>query len=172
MNGTNFEILFPVGRQPGSYAGTSELLLGIGSLLRNRDQAFQTMRAILVNRLEARSETFQNYLKALKSLVKRIFKRDPALTPEYKGFITETGDALNVQTDYVYLNPACDYVLAHDFADLKFSFRFSNGKVYSMIPTQSEIGEYQCSETGRVRICCDKDFCVINVPMYYGRFFE
>lgn len=144
-------------------------MLGIGSLLRNRDQAFDSIRSILQNRLESRSETFQNYFKALRSLAKRVFKRDPALTPEFKAIIAESGDALNVQGEYIYLNPACDYLLAHDFADLQFSFRFINGKVHSLIPNEGEIKEYECSNTGRVRVCCDKDFCTLNVPMYYGQ---
>ena len=144
-------------------------MLGIGSLLRNRDQAFDSIRSILQNRLESRSETFKNYFKALRSLAKRVFKRDPALTPEFKAIIAESGDALNVQGEYIYLNPACDYLLAHDFADLQFSFRFINGKVHSLIPNEGEIKEYECSNTGRVRVCCDKDFCTLNVPMYYGQ---
>ena len=168
MNGTNFELLFPIGRQPGSYVGTSELLMGIGSLLRNRDQAFDTIRSVLQNRLESRSETWQNYWKALRSLGKRVFSRDPSLTPEWKAVITESGDGLNVQGEYVYLNPQCNYVLAHDFADLQFSFHSIGGKIYSMIPEKEEIGEYQCSKTGRVRICRDKNIATLNVPLHYG----
>ena len=145
-------------------------MLGIGSLLRNRDQAFETMRAILVNRLDAGSETFQNYMKAIRSFAKRVFKRNPSATPEFKAIIANTGDGLNVHNDYFYLNPACEYVLAHDFANLKFSFRYSNGKVYSLIPNEVEIKEYQCSQGGRVRVCCEKSFCTINIPMYYGSY--
>ncbi len=170
VNETNFELLFPVGRQPGTYAGTSELLLSLGSLLRNRDQAFDTIRSVLTNRMESGSETFSNYFKALRSLARRVFKRNPSLTPEFKAIIAQTGDALNVHGDYIYLNPSCDYVLAHDFADLQFSFRFSNGKVYSVLPQQAEVREYECSNTGRVQVCNQGDYYTLNVPMYYGEF--
>ena len=144
-------------------------MLGIGSLLRNRDQALDTIRSILQNRLESRTETMQNYWKAARALAKRVFSREPSLTPELKAIIADTGDALNVQGEYIYLNPECDYVLAHDFADLQFSFRYINGKVHSMFPTQTEIPDYQCSNTGRVRMCCEKDFCSLNVPIHYGQ---
>ncbi len=160
--------MVPIGRQPGSYAGTSELLLGLGSLLRNRDQAFDTMRSVLQNRFEARSETFQNYFKALRSLAKRLFKRNPSLTPEFKAVIADTGDAIDVHGDYIYLNPDCDYLLAHDFADLQFSFRSINGKVHSLIPNQGEIKEYECSTTGRVQVCNQGGYYILNVPMHYG----
>lgn len=169
MNSTNFELLVPIGRQPGSYVGTSELMLGIGSLLRNRDQAFDTIRSILQNRLESRSETMQNYWKAIRSMAKRLFSRDPSLTPELKAIVADSGDALNLQGEYIFLNPACNYVLAHDFADLQFSFHFINGKVYSMIPQRQEIGDYQVSDTGRVRVSCEKSFCTLNVPIHYGQ---
>jgi hypothetical protein len=170
INDTNFELLVPIGRQPGSYAGTSELLLGIGSLLRNRDQAFDTIRSILQNRMDSRSETFANYFKALRALAKRLFKRNPSLTPEFKAVIAQTGDGIDVHGDYIYLNPACDYVLAHDFADLQFSFRLINGKVHSLIPNQGEIKDYECSNTGRVQVCNQGNYYKLNVPMYYGRF--
>ena len=168
LNNTNFEVLVPLGRQPGSYAGSSELLLGIGSLLRNRDQAFDTIRSILQNRLQSRSETFMNYYKALRTLAKRLFKRNPSLTPEYQAILTESGDGLDVHGNYIYLNPACSYLLAHDFADLQFSFRFVNGKIHSILPTQGEIKEFECSNTGRVQICNHGSFYSLNVPMYYG----
>ena len=163
-------MLVPVGREPGSYVGTSELLLGIGSLLRNRDQAFDTIRSILINRLDSATETRENYFKALRSLAKRLFRRNPSLTPEYKAVITQTGDAIDLHGEYIYLNPQCDYLLAHDFADLQFSFRFSNGRVYSLLPNQAEIREHECSNTGRVQICNEGSFYRLNVPMYYGKF--
>jgi hypothetical protein len=169
INDTNFELLFPIGRQPGSYVGTSELLLGIGSLLRNRDQAIDTIRAVLTNRVESNSETSANYFKAVRSLVKRLLKRNPSLTPEFKAVITQTGQAIDLHGDYIYLNPACDYVLAHDFADLQFSFRFINGKVQSLIPNQGEIKEYECAPTnGRVQMCSHGTYYILNVPMHYG----
>jgi hypothetical protein len=168
INDTNFELLFPIGRQPGSYVGTTELLLGIGSLLRNRDQAFDTIRSVLTNRMESGSETFTNYFKALRQLAKRLFKRNPSLTPEYTAIIGQTGDAMDVHGDYIYLNPACDYVLAHDFADLQFSFRFNNGKLYSVLPNQVEIKEFECSNTGRVQACSQGHYFTISVPMHYG----
>lgn len=168
INGTNFELLFPIGRQPGSYVGTSELMMGIGSLLRNRDQAFDTIRSILQNRLESRTETLQNYWKALRSLAKRVFSRDPSLTPELKAILAESGDGLNVHGEYIFLNPQCNYLLAHDFANLQFSFQFIGGKFYSMIPEKEEIGEYQSSKTGRVRLTREKDVAIVNVPIHYG----
>ncbi len=168
INDTNFELLFPIGRQPGSYVGTSELLLGIGSLLRNRDQAIDTIRAILTNRFESGSETFSNYMKALRSLGQRLFKRNPSLTPEFKAVVAQTGDAIDLHGDYIYLNPACDYVLAHDFEDLQFSFRSINGKVHSLIPNQGEVKQYECSNTTRVQICNEGNYYKLNVPMYYG----
>lgn len=170
VNNTNFELLVPIGRQPGSYVGTSELMLAMGSLLRNRDQAIDTIRSVLRNRMEARTETMQNYLKALKSLAKRLFKRNPSLVPEFQAVVAQTGDAIDVHGHYVYLNPACDYVLAHDFGDLQFSFKFTNGKVQSLLPNQGEIGEYDCSNTGRVQICNYGPFYTLNVPMFYGLF--
>jgi len=168
INDTNFELLFPIGPRPGSYVGTSELLLGIGSLLRNRDQAIDTIRSVLTNRLESGFETSQNYLKALRTLAKRLFKRNPSLTPEYTAVIGQTGDVLDVHGDYIYLNPACDYLLAHDFADLQFSFRFNNGKLYSLLPNQVEIKEFECSNTGRVQACSQGYYFTISIPMHYG----
>jgi hypothetical protein len=146
----------------------SELLLGIGSLLRNRDQAFDTIRSVLTNRLESGSETSQNYFKALRTFAKRLLKRNPSLTPEYTAVIGQTGDAIDVHGDYIHLNPACDYVLAHDFADLQFSFRFNNGKLYSLLPNQVEIKEFECSNTGRVQACSQGYYFTISVPMHYG----
>ncbi|CAF1034217.1 unnamed protein product [Rotaria magnacalcarata] len=168
VNTTNFELLVPIGRQPGSYAGTSELMLGIGSLLRNRDQALDTIRSVLVNRMESRSETSQNYFKLLRAVGKRFFKRNPSLTPEFQAVIAPTGDAIDVHGHYIYLNPACGYVLAHDFADLQFSFNFANGKVQSVIGNEGEIKENDCSNTGRVQVCNDGGFYTISVPMHYG----
>ena len=168
MNSTNFEVSVPVGREPGSYVTTSASMLGLGSLLRNYDQAFDTLRSLVQNRFQSRTESFQNYGKALRSLGKRLFQRDPSLTPEFKAIISRTGDGLNFHGEYIYLNPACNYILAHDFADLKFSFRYVNGKIRSLIPKEDEVGEYECSDTGRVRACCDKNICTINMPMYYG----
>ena len=168
INNTQFEVLVPLGRRPGSYVGTSELMLGIGSLLRNRDQAFDTIRSVLRNRFEARSETYQNYFKALRSLAKRLLQRNPSLTPEFQAIIAQTGDAIDVHGHYMYLNPACDYVLAHDFADLQFSFQFVNGKVQTVLPNQGEIKEYDCSNTGRVQICNQGTYYTLNVPMHYG----
>jgi len=107
-------------------------------------------------------------MKALRSLVKRLFKYNPSLTPEFTAIIAQTGDAIDVHGDYIYLNPTCDYILAHDFADLQFSFRLTNGKVYSLIPNQSEIKEYECSNTGRVQVCSQGNYYTLNVPMYYG----
>ena len=172
INDTNFEVLFPIGRQPGSYVGMSELLLGLGSLIRNRDQAFDTIRSILMTRLEAPMETSANYFKAVRSLAKRLFKRNPSLTPEFKAIIAQSGDAIDVHGNYLYLNPACDYLLAHDFEDLQFSFRFVNGKVQSLIPNEGEIKDYECSNTGRVQICSQGTYYVLNVPMYYGECIE
>lgn len=144
-------------------------MMGIGSLLRNRDQALETIRSILVNRLESRQETLRNYWKAVRSLAKRLFSRDPSLTPELKAIVSESGDALNVQGEYVYLNPQCNYLLAHDFADLQFSFQYISGKFYSMFPEKEEIGEYQCSSKGRVRLCREKDVATLNIPVHYGQ---
>jgi hypothetical protein len=168
LNDTNFELLFPVGRQGGSYVGLSELLLGLGSLLRNRDQAVDTIRSIIKIRLESRSETSNNYFKALRALAKRVLKRNPSLTPEYTAVIGQTGDALDVHGHYVYLNPACDYTVAHDFADLQVSFRFNNGKLYSLLPNEVEIKEYECSNTGRIVACSHGYYFTITVPMHYG----
>jgi hypothetical protein len=120
--------------------------------------------------MQSRSETSKNYFKALRSLAKRLFKRNPSLTPEFKAVITETGDGIDVHGDYIHLNPACGYVLAHDFADLQFSFQYINGKVHSLIPNEGEIKEYECSNTSRVQVCREKNFFTINVPMYYGMF--
>ena len=168
MNSTNFEVSVPVGREPGSYVTTSASMLGLGSLLRNSDQAFDTIRSLVQNRMQSRTESMQNYLKALRSLGKRLFKRDPSLTPEFKAIISRTGDALNFHGEYIYLNPACNYILAHDFADLKFSFRSANGKIHSRTTKEVEVGEYESSDTGRVQASCDKSVCTINVPMHYG----
>ncbi|CAF2836650.1 unnamed protein product, partial [Rotaria sp. Silwood2] len=153
INDTSFEVLFPVGRQLASYTETSELVYGLGSLLRNRDQAFDIIRSVLVNRFQSRSETSQNYDKALRALVKRLFKCNPSLTPEFHAVIAHTGDTIDLHGDYIYLNTACDYVLAHDFDGLQFSFRFASGKVYSVIPNLVEIKEYEFSNTGRVQLC-------------------
>ena len=160
----------PVGREPGSYVGTSELLLGMGSLIRNRDQAFDTIRSILINRLDASAETRANYMKAVRSLAKRLFRRNPSLTPEYKAVIAQSGDAIDLHGEYIYLNPSCEYLLAHDFADLQFSFRFANGRVYSLISNQGEIRQHECSDTGRVQICNEGNYYRLNVPMYYGEY--
>ncbi|UJR31139.1 hypothetical protein I4U23_018646 [Adineta vaga] len=168
LNATNFELLVPVGRQPGSYTGASELILGLGSLLRNRDQAFDTIRSILENRLTTRSETLQNYFKAFRALAKRVLKRNPSLTPEFKAVVAQTGDAIDVHGNYLHLNTACDHILAHDFADLQFSFRLINGKVHSLIPNQGEIKDHECSNTGRVQVCNHGNYYTMNVPMYYG----
>ncbi|CAF0806671.1 unnamed protein product [Adineta ricciae] len=170
INSTSFELLFPIGRQPGRYAGSSETLLALGSLLRNRDQAFDTIRSVLASRLEARTETTQNYFKALIQLGKRLLKRNPSLTPEYKAVISETGDGIDFHGHYIHLDPSCDYLLAHDFANLQFSFRFINGKVYSLIPNQGEIKEFQCSNTTRVKMCNHGNFYTIDMPMHYGGF--
>lgn len=145
-------------------------MLGIGSLLRNRDQAIDTIRSVLRNRFESRGETYQNYEKALKTLFKRLFQRSPSLTPEYQAVIAQTGDAIDVHGHYIYLNPTCDYLIAHDFADLQFSFKFVNGKVQTIIPNQGEIKENECSNTGRVQICNNGGFYTLNVPMHYGLF--
>jgi hypothetical protein len=119
--------------------------------------------------MTARSETFQNYFKVLRSLAKRLLKRNPSLAPEFKAVIAQTGDGIDLHGDYIYLNPACDYVLAHDFADLQFSFRLINGKVHSFIPNQGEIKEYECSNTSRVQVCNQGSHYTLNVPMYYGK---
>jgi hypothetical protein len=144
-------------------------MLGLGSLLRNRDQAFDTIRSILENRLTTRSETMQNYWKALRALAKRLFKRNPALTPEFRAIVAQTGDAIDFHGNYIHLNTACDHLLAHDFADLQFSFRLINGKVHSLIPNQGEIKDYECSDTGRVQVCNHGSYYTINAPMYYGK---
>ena len=101
-------------------------------------------------------------------LGKRLLKRNPSLTPEYKAVIGETGDGIDFHGHYIYLNPSCDYLLAHDFANLQFSFRFINGKVYSLIPNQGEIKEFQCSNTTRVKMCNHGNFYTIDMPMHYG----
>ncbi|CAF5042466.1 unnamed protein product, partial [Rotaria socialis] len=111
-----------------------------------------------------RSETSQNYFKLLRAVGKRFFKRNPSLTPEFQAVIAPTGDAIDVHGHYIYLNPACGYVLAHDFADLQFSFNFVNGKVQSVIGNEGEIKENDCSNTGRVQICNDGGFYTISVP--------
>jgi hypothetical protein len=118
--------------------------------------------------LEARTETFGNYFKALRTLAKRLFKHNPSLTPEFHAIISQTGDGIDVHGDYIHLNPACNYVLAHDFADLQFSFTLINGKVHSLIPKQGEIEEYECSNTGRVQACNEGSYYKFNFPMYYG----
>jgi hypothetical protein len=143
-------------------------MLAVGSLLRNRDQAFDTIRSILQTRFNARSETSKNYFKALRALAKRLFTRNPSLTSELKAVISNTGDAIDLHGNYMYLNPACDYTLVHDFADLQFSIRFVNGEVQTLIPNQGKIAEHECSNTGRVRACHHKDYTIINVPMHYG----
>jgi hypothetical protein len=107
-------------------------------------------------------------MKALRSLGQRLFKRNPSLTPEFKAVVAQTGDAIDLHGDYIYLNPACDYVLAHDFEDLQFSFRSINGKVHSLIPNQGEVKQYECSNTTRVQICNEGNYYKLNVPMYYG----
>ncbi|CAF1233028.1 unnamed protein product [Adineta steineri] len=168
INTTNFELFFPIGRQPGSYAGTSETMLALGSLLRNRDQAFDTIRSVLVNRFEARAETRENYFKALRSLVKRLFKRNPSLTPEFKAVIAQTGDAIDLHGNYIYLDPSCDYLVAHDFGNQQFSFRFINSKIYLLSPNRGEVKEYECSDTGRVQVCNNGNYYTLNVPMHYG----
>ncbi|UJR15532.1 hypothetical protein I4U23_002471 [Adineta vaga] len=172
INNTNFELLFPIGRQPGRYAGTSESMLALGSLLRNRDQAFDTIRSVLVNHMESRTETSQNYFRALRTLAKRLFKRNPSLTPEFHAIITETGDALDFHGDNLFLDPTCDHLLVHDFVNLQFSFRFINGKVYSLIPNQVEIKEYECSNTTRVKMCNHGNYYTVNMPMHYGGYVE
>jgi hypothetical protein len=124
---------------------------------------------VLTNRLESGSETSSYYFKALRSLGQRLFKRNPSLTPEFKAVITQTGDAIDLHGDYIHLSPTCDYLLAHDFADLQFSFRFTNGKVFSLIPNQVEIKEYECAPAGgRVQVCSHGNFYTLNVPMHYG----
>jgi len=172
LNETNFRVLVPIGRQPGSYSGMSELILAAGSLLRNRDQAFDTIRSILSTRIDARTETMTNYFKAVRSLAKRLFQRNPSLVPESKAIIASTGDGIDVNGNYVYLNPVCNYALAQDFEDLQFAFGFIQGKVYSLIPSSNEVKEYECSSTGRVRVCNHKTHYIINVPMHYGLFEE
>ena len=107
-------------------------------------------------------------MKAFGALAKRLLKRKPSLTHEFNAIIAQTGDAINVHGEYIYLNPACNYVLAHDFGDLKFSFRFTNGTIYSLIPYPVEIKKYECSNTGRVQICNQGYYSNLNVPMYYG----
>ncbi|CAF5165352.1 unnamed protein product, partial [Rotaria magnacalcarata] len=106
MNDTNSEILYPIGRRPGTY-----------------------------------SETSKHYSKAVHTFVKRLWKRNPALTPEFSAVIANTGDTIDLHGDYV---------LAHDFGGLQFSFRFIYGKVYSVLPNLVEIKENECSTTGRV----------------------
>ncbi|CAF4374596.1 unnamed protein product, partial [Rotaria magnacalcarata] len=93
------------------------------------------------------SETSKHYSKAVHTFVKRLWKRNPALTPEFSAVIANTGDTIDLHGDYVYLNPSCDYVLAHDFGGLQFSFRFIYGKVYSVLPNLVEIKENECSTT-------------------------
>ncbi|CAF0741101.1 unnamed protein product [Adineta steineri] len=168
INNTNFEVLVPLGREPGSYIGRSELILGVGSLLRNRDQAYDTIRSILESRITARMEKLKNSFKALRSLLKRLLKRNPSLTPEFKAIIAQTGDAIDLHGNYIYLNPACDYIIAHDFFNLQFSFRYFNGKIYSIIPNQVEIKDHECSDTGRVQVCNHGGFYTLNVPMHYS----
>jgi len=143
-------------------------LLGIGSILRNRDQAFDTIRSVLQNRLGARSENMRNSFKIFRRVLKRLFNRNTSYAPKYKAVIAQSGDAIDVHGDYIYLNPACDSLLAHDFADLQFSFRFINGRVYSLIPNQREIKDYECSNTTGVQVCNEGGYYTLQVPVYYG----
>ena len=168
MNDTNSEILYPIGRRPGNYSEKSKLILLMGTLLRYENLGLFTMKCIIKDRFQTRSETFQHYSKAVRTFAKRLFKRNPSLTPEFNAVIANTGDTIDLHGDYVYLNPSCDYVLAHDFSGLQFSFRFIYGKVYSVLPNLVEIKENECSTTGRVQLCNRGYYSTLNVPMYYG----
>ncbi|CAM4792685.1 unnamed protein product [Rotaria magnacalcarata] len=168
MNDTNSEILYPIGRRPGTYSETSKLVLLMGTLPRYDGRALFTMRCIIKDRFQTHSETFQHYSKVVRTFAKHLFKRNPSLTPEFNAVIANTGDTIDLHGDYVYLNPSCDYVLAHDFGGLKFSFRFIYGKVYSILPNLVEIKENECSTTGRVQLCNRGYYSTLNVPMYYG----
>ncbi|CAF1606934.1 unnamed protein product, partial [Rotaria magnacalcarata] len=105
------------------------------------------------------SETSKHYSKAVRTFAKRLCKRNPALTPKFSAVIANTGDTIDLHGDYV---------LAHDFGGLQFSFRFIYGKVYSVLPNLVEIRENECSTTGRVQLCNRGYYSTLNVPMYYG----
>ncbi|CAF5085921.1 unnamed protein product, partial [Rotaria magnacalcarata] len=62
------------------------------------------MRCIIKDRFQTRSETFQHYSKAVRTFAKRLFKRNPSLTPEFNAVIANTGDTIDLHGDYVYLN--------------------------------------------------------------------
>jgi hypothetical protein len=110
----------------------------------------------------------KNYFKALRSLAKRLFKRKPSLTPEFKAVISSSGDAIDLHGNYMHFNPACDYALVHDFADLKSSIRFKKGEVQSVISNPGKIPDYECSSDGCIRACNHKNFTIITVPMHCG----
>lgn len=170
MNETNFELLFPVGFQPLSDTKAIEIAKGIARIIRNPYQGLDTNQIIIKTYIQSRSETYRNYIRAFRSLAKRLLKRNPSLTPEFNAIIANTGDAIDLHGHYVYLNPSCDYVLAHDFDGLRFSFRFIYGKIYSVLPNLVEIKENECSNTGRIQICNRGHYSILRVPMYYGEF--
>jgi hypothetical protein len=160
----------PVGRQAGSYSGLTDSMMSIGSPLSTRNESSEINRAIWFNRMESRQQTIRNYMRGFRSFAKRISQQNASLTPELKAIITDTGDGLSVHGDYIFLNPACDYLLAHDFADQQFSFRYVNGQVRSSFPNEIVLKDSECSSTStRVRICREGNNYVFNVPLHYGR---
>ena len=101
MNDTNSEILYPIGRQPGTYSETSKLVLLMGTLLSYKQRGLFTMKCIIKDRFQTRSETFQHYSKAVRTFAKRLFKRNPSLTPAFNAVIANTGDTIDLHGDYV-----------------------------------------------------------------------
>ncbi|CAF4585559.1 unnamed protein product, partial [Rotaria socialis] len=158
MNDTNSEILYPIGRRPGNYSEKNKLILLMGTLLKYRERGLFTLNCIIKDRFQTRSETFQHYSKPVRTFPKRLFKRNPSLTPEFNAVIANTGDIIDLRSDYV---------LTHDFSGLQFSFRFIYGKVYSVLLNLIGIKENECSTTGRVQLCNRGYYSTLNVTMYY-----
>ncbi|CAF0906246.1 unnamed protein product [Didymodactylos carnosus] len=168
INETHFEVSVPYGIRPGTYNSLPISIASVLSLVSNRKRMNDTVPAVIFEFFQSQSETFLSYKKFIKSIAKRLSQRNPSLTPERVAIITATGHGIDLHGHYIYLNPVCDYVLLHDFTDLQFSFRYTNGKVYTVIPAQAEIPDHECSKTDRVQACCENDYCSINVPIYYG----
>ncbi|CAF2073113.1 unnamed protein product [Rotaria magnacalcarata] len=90
MNNTNSEILYSIDRRPGTNSETNKLVL-------------------LMNRFQTRGKTFQHCSKTVRTFDKRLFKRNPSLTPEFNAVIANTGHTIDLFGDCV---------LAHDFGGL------------------------------------------------------
>ncbi|CAF0993491.1 unnamed protein product, partial [Didymodactylos carnosus] len=169
INETQFEVLLPYGTSPATYNSLPISVASVLSLLSNRKRMNVTVSAVISEFFASRRETIRSYRKFIKAIGKRLFQRNPSLTPERVAVITSSGHGIDLHGDYIYLNPACDYILLHDFVDLQFSFQYANGKVYSVVPSpRREVPNYECSASGRVQACCEKDYCRINVPVHYG----